>query len=53
MHEQTEAAGFETTSVTAVKAAQDTAGEAHADVEMEGKMLICGGTKNPRLLDRD
>jgi hypothetical protein len=50
MHEQTEAAGFENTSVTA---AQNTAGEAHYDVAKDGgKMLICGGTKDPRLLDR-
>jgi hypothetical protein len=39
MHEQTEAAGCENTSVTAVTAvtaAQDTAGEAHADVDQDG-----------------
>jgi hypothetical protein len=51
MHEQTEAPGFETTSVTA---AQSTAGEGHTDVDKDGeKMLTYGGSKAPRLLDRD
>ena len=50
MHEQTEAAGLENTSITA---AQGTTGEGYTGVDEHGRrMLICLGTKEMRRLDR-
>lgn len=51
IHEQPEHAGFESTSITAV---QDSAGEGCTYFDnSRRKMLIFGGTKATRLLDRD
>jgi hypothetical protein len=50
MDEQTEAAGFENTSIPA---AQGTTGEGYTGADKHGwRMLICVGTKEMRLLDR-